>query len=329
MECIVEPVVFAGILDHFTKKSRVDPVDLSGERKLINRCRGFLLGSVTATTVTINNFLPDTYNLPDRPRSEKEVNEYKKAMSKYTEQLKAGIKAVGHHFGKSSILGFYSVTDGQNFIRERLVANLEERTCYDISEFTEAFKYIPIFSSMGRAFHLDIRVPTVEQPSVDMSCRELKFAPGQGKLATVATSVPVRVYTSSSSVNAVMEHVITETFGASSETALPPAVDIDHALASLQGDAKAFVMEVAEKLQKAAQSAPATSELAKAVAELREVRSTPACSAVAESRKTNALLLKYVVGLIQEQVASIDYAVKHNVESTANVTQRFTRRRPY
>lgn len=331
-EVVLEPHVAAEILDHYQRKNREEPHQIGAGEFMdlpTHRARGWLLGTVSHSAALITNFIPDTYNMPEaRVQSATAAasgTSMKKDLKKYSDDLKSWRESVAYHFMDSSIIGFYSVSNGKNIMKRTTMEDGNERIVGIPAEaWLESYGHNPFFSRSNRSpFHIDIRVPTAEAPTLRFTAKQFIY---QNNTLAKKCEVGFRIAPESVATNTVMDTVVRAHYGDSVEKTAVPALDIDRLLFEAKGAAKPEMIEnICENLKRvvsAAESksksldAKTASSILEAVAALRTERQSTYSSKNREASTQNALMIKYVSSLIAEQVCEAEANMRSNAEHT-------------
>lgn len=335
---IVEPHVVASILDHYQRRmlSQPRPDDPSVEVR-VNRCRGWLIGNVSHTAVNITNFLPDTFNRPEGV-SKKAADLRKAYMKTITDWQRA---ITYHHPTDQSVIGFYSVGDGSP-----LVTHAEDEKGQDIlhqrsfDQWMDDFRRNLNFKSRGEGYYLEVRAPSKTSKTLEFVGHRYVYEVKEDTHQSIVTDnlMEVRIVPETHAANTIMNTVIRAAYDEKVEQTVVPALDLDKILCELPttaaavggtGDgvaaapggaftaaAAAKIKEVMTKLQQAAKES--RSKAVKDALETlqREREAVKADAAVSgggnDVRTQNALMIKYVTSLIQEQVQLLEQSIRLN-----------------
>lgn len=329
MEIIVEPHVASSLLDHY-------------QGKLGKNCRGWLIGSATANTVMVNNFVPDTFNrlVGVKPTLEavegktmaeceaqhkKNLAEYNEKIQQYNKKLQQWFESIKSMFPReTTVVGFYSVGTGS--VVEHSIINDNTETTIRIAYKDWSVENVanPYFVKRGKSVHLDVRIPSKAEPQLTFLGSSYTYKMGK---ATEPVDALVRLVPETRAANTVMDHIVRLAYGESVEDSSVHVLDLDHVLSRLADEGK-----VTDRIQQAfttledAVSKTKDGNVTKLLTLLKQQQTEAAVAngeTLSEVRMRNALMIKLVVTRLQEYLQVLEQSM---VKGAQRGQQRFDRR---
>lgn len=324
LETIVDPYVIAAILDHVSRSK-----DANGKM----RARGWLIGSFTHKGSHVTNFMPDTDNRPHPTASKVQHDEYGAALSGWTAAMK-------HHAPKdSTIIGFYAVGNGENITYEGFnvgEGGEAEVLVIPYEKWATTYSRTPYFQRAGRAVFLDVRIPFENRHSVDITGKQYSYSVENERAVIADVEADVIITPESAATNTVMDAIVRQAYGEDEAETVVPALNIDRILHQLPSgeNASEKIKAIAAQLHEAIVTAKsvvagtAKGDMAKSSEIVKAFEAFEAelpNADASDTRVQNALMIKYVVSLIQTQIQQLEINIKNNYgKKPMPGMQRFT-----
>jgi hypothetical protein len=299
MRLVVQPHVAASLLDHY-------------QGKIGKNCRGWLIGTVSATEVTATNFVPDTFNIPQNQKSAKDMKLYSQKLQSWVESIKAMFP---REDGDLKIVGFYSVGSGAAVPYQSVDGDTEYSINAEYSSWSKEYARNGSLVKLGASVHLDIRVPSVADPTLRFLGQRYEYGKDYKAGGPLdSTDIEVKIAPETLAANTVADHIVRAAYGETAESTSVQVLNLDRVLSETtapESGADERIKNIFSAFEASISSATSPSVTA-LVSQLKQ-QQAEACAVngenLSEVRKQNALMIKLVVTRMQEYLQALEQSL--------------------
>ncbi|CUE69003.1 Hypothetical protein, putative [Bodo saltans] len=299
MQLIVQPHVAASILDHY-------------QGKFAKNCRGWLIGTLNATTATATNFVPDTFNLPVN-KPEKEFKQYGQKLQSWVESIKAMFP---REDGDIKIIGFYSVGSGAPVCHQSIDDTNETTFEFEYAAWSIEYSRNTSLAKGGIAIHLDIRIPVDAKEELKFLGKRFDYTkdPAKAGMQLATTDIEVRIVPETRAANTVADYIVRQAYGETSEETSVQVLNLDRVLSETsapENGADDRIKNIFNAFE-ASIASTKNSDVTRLVAELKQQQADASAANgenLSEVRKNNALMIKLVVTRMQEYLQAMEQSL--------------------